>query len=99
LGLVVGKPVGVFLMSWLAVRAGFAELPKGVNWNHILGAGMLAGIGFTMSLFVANLAFRVAGVETEAKLAILAASLTSGVLGYVWLRFVASRSTRPAPTA
>ena len=57
LGLVAGKPAGIALAAWIAVRTGFADLPAGVGWRHILGAGALAGIGFTMSLFVANLAF------------------------------------------
>ena len=60
--------------------------PRWCRWRHIIGAGLLAGIGFTMSLFVANLAYRVAGVENQAKIAILAASVVGGVLGYPWLR-------------
>jgi NhaA family Na+:H+ antiporter len=87
LGLVVGKPLGISLASYLVVKAGMADLPAGVTWRHIIGAGLLGGIGFTMSLFVANLAYRVAGVENEAKIAILAASVVAGVLGYSWLRF------------
>ncbi|PKQ15416.1 MAG: Na+/H+ antiporter NhaA [Actinobacteria bacterium HGW-Actinobacteria-7] len=89
LGLVVGKPLGVVGASWLAVRLGVVSLPSGVTWRHLVGAGLLAGIGFTMSLFVANLAFRTQGVQTEAKVAILAASVVAGVLGYLWLRYVA----------
>lgn len=97
LGLVVGKPLGITLATWLSVRLGFADLPTGVGWPHIVGAGMLGGIGFTMSLFVANLAFRAEGVETEAKIFILAASVVAGILGYVWLRLVHARSaTRTA---
>jgi NhaA family Na+:H+ antiporter len=92
-GLVVGKPVGIWVASYLAVRLGAADLPHGVTWSHLLGAGLLGGIGFTMSLFVANLAYRVAGVENEAKVAILAASVVAGSLGYLWLRFVAPRAT------
>lgn len=94
-GLVAGKPLGIVLATWIAVRAGLADLPRGVTWHHVAGAGMLGGIGFTMSLFVANLAFRIAGVENEAKAMILVASLVSGVLGYCWLRFVAPA---PAPS-
>ncbi|MBD3162148.1 MAG: Na+/H+ antiporter NhaA [Candidatus Eisenbacteria bacterium] len=82
LGLVVGKPVGIFLLSWIAVRLRLARLPSGVTWRSIIGAGCLAGIGFTMSIFIASLAF---GGEQElldkAKIAILAASLVSGLLG------------------
>ncbi len=86
LGLVVGKPLGVAGAAWLAARAGLVSLPFGVTWRHIIGAGLLAGIGFTMSLFVANLAFTNTDIQTQAKVAILAASLVAGVLGYVWLR-------------
>lgn len=89
LGLVVGKPLGITLASLIAVKLGLSSLPSGVTWKHVIGAGMLGGVGFTMSLFVANLAFRIAGVETEAKIMILAASLVAGVMGYTWLRFVA----------
>jgi NhaA family Na+:H+ antiporter len=96
LGLVVGKPVGIALASWLAVKAGIADLPTGVTWRHVIGAGMLGGIGFTMALFVANLAFRDEGVETEAKIFILAASVVAGLAGYLWLRCVAGAA--PADT-
>ncbi len=95
-GLVVGKPIGVLLASWIAVKSGLADLPTGANWKHVVGVGMLAGIGFTMSLFVANLAFRTEGVQTEAKVAILAASVVAGFAGYLWLRYVApDKSTHP----
>ncbi len=87
LGLVVGKPLGIGLASYIAVRSGLTSLPPGMTWHHVIGAGLLGGIGFTMSLFVANLAYRVAGVENEAKIAILVASVVAGVLGYAWLRF------------
>jgi NhaA family Na+:H+ antiporter len=85
LGLVVGKPAGIFLMSWLAVRLGLAALPDHVSFVHILGAGVLCGIGFTVSLFVTGLAFADADFIAEAKLAILAASLVASVIGYVYL--------------
>jgi len=91
-GLLVGKPLGIALASWIAVRIGLADLPRGVTWRHVVGAGMLGGVGFTMSLFMANLAFRIAGVANEAKVMILVASVVAGALGYCWLRFVA-----PAP--
>jgi NhaA family Na+:H+ antiporter len=87
LGLVAGKLAGVSLGAWLAVRAGVADLPGGVGWRHIAGAGALAGVGFTMSLFVANLAFETATESTQAKSAIFIASLIAGLLGYVVLRF------------
>ena len=85
IGLVVGKPVGIFLLSWLAVKSGRGALPEGVTWSQVVGAGCLAGIGFTMSLFVADLAFNDEALIATAKVGILAASLTSGVVGYVLL--------------
>ncbi len=84
-GLVVGKPLGITLMSWLVVRSGKGRLPAGVTWTQVAGAGCLAGIGFTMSLFVSDLAFNNEALITTAKVGILAASLTSGILGFVIL--------------
>ena len=89
LGLVLGKQLGVSLGAWLAVRLGVADLPEGVAWRHIYGAGWLAGIGFTMSLFVADLAFADPGeaaLLTAAKLGILGASIIAGVGGWLILR-------------
>jgi NhaA family Na+:H+ antiporter len=87
LGLVVGKLAGVSLATWLAVRTGIADLPAGVGWRHVAGVGALAGVGFTMSLFVANLAFDTAVEAAQAKSAIFVASMISGLLGYAMLRF------------
>ena len=84
-GLVLGKPIGIFLFSWLAVRAGIASLPRDVSFVHILGAGLVAGIGFTVSLFIAGLAFPTNGLADEAKIGILAASLVAGIAGYIYL--------------
>ena len=84
-GLVLGKPLGIALMSWLVVRSGKGSLPAGVTWAQVVGAGCLAGIGFTMSLFVSDLAFNDEALITAAKIGILAASLTSGILGFVIL--------------
>ncbi|MBA3235587.1 MAG: Na+/H+ antiporter NhaA [Chloroflexi bacterium] len=86
MGLVVGKQVGITLGAWLVVRAGFASLPKGVSWLHIYGAAWLGGIGFTMSLFVADLAYGESPTLALAKVGILAASVVAGVGGYVILR-------------
>jgi NhaA family Na+:H+ antiporter len=89
LGLVLGKQMGVTLAAWLAVRSGVTELPEGVGWHHIYGAGWLAGIGFTMALFVADLAFAGEGevaLLTAAKLGILLASVIAGVGGWLILR-------------
>jgi Na+:H+ antiporter, NhaA family len=85
-GLVIGKLVGISLMSGLAVLAGSAELPEGVRWSHIVGASLLAGVGFTMSLFVGELAFESEALLNAAKLGILVASLVAGVSGYLVLR-------------
>ncbi|MEL6615290.1 MAG: Na+/H+ antiporter NhaA [Bacteroidota bacterium] len=86
-GLIVGKPVGVMLLAWLAVRIGVANLPEGVTWRQMLGVAFLTGIGFTMSIFIANLAFTSnPELLDSAKLGILVASLISGVTGYLLLR-------------
>lgn len=85
LGLVFGKPIGIMLASWLAVKLGLASLPQNVSWRHIHGAGWLAGIGFTMSLFMTGLAFTDDAYLTAAKLGILIASLCAGVAGSVIL--------------
>lgn len=93
-GLVIGKPIGITLLSFLAVYIGLCKLPTGLNWKHIFGAGMLGGIGFTMSIFITNLAFTHNASEiTASKIAVLLASLTAGILGYLWLRFVADKSS------
>jgi NhaA family Na+:H+ antiporter len=84
-GLVVGKPLGIGLMSWLAVKSGRGALPNGVTWAHIFGAGCLAGVGFTMSLFISDLAFNDELLISTAKVGILAASLISGILGFAIL--------------
>jgi NhaA family Na+:H+ antiporter len=80
-GLVVGKMVGVTLFTWLAVVVGRAERPEGVSWSQIYGGACLAGIGFTMSMFVTQLAFATPANLAEAKIGILAASLIAAVLG------------------
>jgi Na+:H+ antiporter, NhaA family len=81
LGLLLGKPIGITLAAWLAVRTRVASLPTGITWSHIHGAGWLGGIGFTMSLFVASLAFADEALLTMAKLGILAASLLAALFG------------------
>jgi Na+:H+ antiporter, NhaA family len=84
-GLMFGKPIGIMTLSWLSTRSGVASLPTGVSWRQILGVGMLGGIGFTMSLFVANLAFDATETLEIAKVGILAASLISGIGGAIIL--------------
>ena len=86
-GLVIGKPLGIFLASFLAVSVGLCALPGDIKWRHIFGAGLLGGIGFTMSIFITNLAF--AGnvdLINASKMAILMASLVAGGFGFLWLR-------------
>ena len=93
-GLVIGKPLGIALVTFIVVMLGLCQLPQDMNWNHVLGAGLLAGIGFTMSIFITNLAY--AGnseMVTASKIAILFASLTAGTLGFLWLRFIPRTST------
>ncbi|ANN77988.1 Na+/H+ antiporter NhaA [Bordetella flabilis] len=95
-GLVVGKPLGIMLLCLLAVKLGIAALPAGLGWRHLFGAGLLAGIGFTMSIFITNLAFTAQpDVITESKMAILLASLVAGLLGYMWLKLFALRGDAP----
>lgn len=85
-GLILGKPLGIMIFSWLAVRLGIAELPRGVTWRLIHGVSWLGGIGFTMSLFVASLAFPGApALLNAAKIGVLAASLAAGLCGWFLL--------------
>lgn len=86
LGLVLGKPLGISSFAWLAVKSGLAELPADVGWWQLVGASALAGIGFTMSLFIANAAFEDPALLVTAKVGIIVASLVAGVVGFVALR-------------
>lgn len=88
LGLVVGKQLGITLFTWLVVRVGGARLPAGVTWGQVYGASCLAGIGFTMALFVSDLAFDDELLISAAKLGILSASLVSAAVGYLVLHWV-----------
>ena len=88
IGLLLGKLVGITSLSWIGVKTGLAVLPKDVNFKQIIGTGLLAGVGFTMSIFVANLAFKESpGLLDSAKMGILAGSLVAGISGYLVLRF------------
>ena len=91
-GLVLGKFAGIGAFSWIAIRLGWGRLPAGVEWKHLLGAAWLAGIGFTMSLFIGQLAFRDPAPIEEAKLGILLASAISAAIGVTWL-LAASRKS------
>jgi len=94
-GLFIGKPLGISLLAWLAVRLGFASLPAGVSWMQLIGVACLAGVGFTMSIFVTLLAFAgQSDLQSIAKLAILIASLLSGVVGYVLLTSASPQANR-----
>ena len=87
-GLILGKPIGVIVFTFLAVTGGVCFLPDDLRWKHILGAGFLGGIGFTMSIFITMLAFNDHSIINNSKIAILLASLAAGVIGFIWLSFV-----------
>ena len=91
LGLFIGKPVGILLTSYYVVKRKYADLPADVSWRHIIGAGFLAGIGFTMSIFIASLAFSDGDTRDIAKIAVLVASVLAMIGGYFYLKSVASR--------
>jgi Na+:H+ antiporter, NhaA family len=97
LGLLVGKPLGVVLLSAVAVACRVSALPDDVRWAHVVGAGLLGGIGFTMSIFITNLAFEgEPDIVNASKLAILLASVVAGAAGLAWLRLVARGGTTAA---
>lgn len=92
-GLLIGKPAGIMLTSWLTVKSGISNLPTGAGWRHIFGLGILGGIGFTMSIFIALLSFP--GNEallSASKFSILCASVLAGILGMFWLKAVSKRT-------
>jgi NhaA family Na+:H+ antiporter len=95
-GLIIGKPLGIVLLSFIAVMLGICSLPADLRWRHVVGAGMLGGIGFTMSIFITNLAFADQPELINAtKMSVFAASLMAGVLGFLWLRFCDSEKAEP----
>lgn len=95
LGLVLGKPIGIFLFTYLASRIFKAPLVSGISWGHILGASMLGGIGFTMSLFISGLSFPSAQFLELSKLGIILGSVVSGALGLMVLSFGSSLKSQP----
>jgi Na+:H+ antiporter, NhaA family len=95
LGLIVGKPLGIFVFAFAAVKIGLCKLPADLNWKAILGVGFLGGIGFTMSIFVTLLAFDNDIIISNAKFMILISSLISGLLGFFALKFVLTRNSKP----
>ena len=89
-GLLLGKFLGIYLLTWLSIKSGLALMPAGMNWKNIAGVSLLGGIGFTVSLFIANLSFADAYPEllNQAKFGVLLGTLLAGVLGYVVLNIV-----------
>ncbi|GAA4332302.1 Na+/H+ antiporter NhaA [Mucilaginibacter gynuensis] len=90
-GLVLGKPLGILLMAWAAVKSKLSKLPVQANWIHMAGMGLLAGIGFTMSIFIALLSFNTPALQSEAKFAILIASVLAASAGYICLKTYSSK--------
>ncbi|QEC67576.1 Na+/H+ antiporter NhaA [Panacibacter ginsenosidivorans] len=88
LGLIIGKPVGIFLFSYIATKAGIASLPSNTNYKQLWGIGMLGGIGFTMSIFTSTLAFSVESLQVISKVSIIGATLISSVIGYAYLKLL-----------
>ena len=97
-GLLLGKPMGIFLFSFLIVKLKISSLPSNVNWAHIFGAALLGGVGFTMAIFVANLAYADPGQILIAKVAVLSASLLAGIIGFAFLLFQANIAMRKGIT-
>jgi len=85
-GLVIGKPLGIWLFSFIGVGLGLCALPSDLKWKNIIGAGMLGGIGFTMSIFITLLAFDKVEMVNNSKIAILASSVIAGTIGLIWLK-------------
>ncbi|PHX61604.1 MAG: Na+/H+ antiporter NhaA [Flavobacteriales bacterium] len=86
LGLVLGKPIGIFLLTFLTVKIGWCQLPSDMSWKSVLGVGFLGGIGFTMSIFITLLAFDSAAIINNTKLVIVFSSLLAGIIGFVFLK-------------
>ena len=93
LGLIIGKPVGILLLSWLSVKGKICQLPQGAKWIHVVGVGLLAGIGFTMSIFIALLSFADPDLISIAKFAILTASVLSGGIGFILLKMTGRKQS------
>lgn len=96
LGLIIGKPIGIFSFTWLAVKLKLASLSEGINWKTIFGVSCLGGVGFTVSLFIADLSFGRSEMEllNQAKLGIIIGTIVSGVIGYSFLRFTLSKKIK-----
>ena len=94
-GLLLGKALGIFGLTWLAVRMGIGQLPSGVGWRHVLGVGFLGGIGFTVAIFVSAIAFDDHTIVDQAKMGVFGSSLLAGAAGYLFLRFAGARTSGP----
>jgi NhaA family Na+:H+ antiporter len=96
LALILGKVLGILIFAWLGIRLKITALPPGTRWIHMIGLGLLGGIGFTMSMFISNLAYKDAGLLNHAKIGILIGSLIAGILGYFLLKYTLKPGTAPA---
>ncbi|MNL38558.1 Na(+)/H(+) antiporter NhaA [compost metagenome] len=96
MGLIFGKPIGIVITSLLCSKLGIGQLPANSNLIHIIGLGLLAGIGFTMSIFISMLSFKNQVSIQEAKLSVLIASLVAGILGYLILKFSSRTNAKKA---
>ncbi len=94
LGLTLGKQIGIFSFSYLAVKFGWATLPSNVNWKQVYAVSMLCGIGFTMSLFISMLAFDYPSAIVQSKIGIFSASIVAGLIGYFWIRIISKISKK-----
>jgi NhaA family Na+:H+ antiporter len=83
----LGKPLGIVLFCWLLVKLKIGQLAEGINWKHMIGLGLLAGIGFTMSIFISMLAFKDSFTQDISKMAVMLASVLAIICGYAWFKF------------
>lgn len=97
-GLVIGKPIGITLFAWLAIRFGWAVLPRAIAWRHVIGVALLGGVGFTMSLFITDLAFEDGPTAELARMGVLFGSVTAGLVGYWLLNRTLDHPERDSPS-
>ncbi|MBX2931430.1 MAG: Na+/H+ antiporter NhaA [Chitinophagaceae bacterium] len=91
-GLIIGKPLGICLISWIMMKMNVVQLPTNTNWQQMIGAGILCGIGFTMSIFIATLSYKDVAYQNTAKITVLIASLTAIVIGFIWLKLTSQNT-------
>ena len=99
LALILGKVLGIIIFAWFGIRLKITALPPGTRWIHMVGLGLLGGIGFTMSMFISSLAYKDAGLLNHAKIGILIGSLVAGVLGYFVLKYTLKPGIASADTS